>query len=133
LLCPWERHLMLYPTLRPSSLPVVVVHPDERHANRTASVWLWQTQSIVQHFLNILLWMMADWLHLAVLTENKSYRIQDVLVFLIFFSKAKDFEHFWNRQDFLRAWWKNIQKFDIWYLSNFTQLFYNFTLFQKKI
>jgi len=30
---------MLFPTLGPSSLPVVVVMPDERHANRTASAW----------------------------------------------------------------------------------------------
>jgi len=28
--------LMLFPTLGPSSLPVVVVQPDESHANRTA-------------------------------------------------------------------------------------------------
>jgi len=27
---------MLFPTLRPSSLPVVVAQPDERHANGTA-------------------------------------------------------------------------------------------------
>jgi len=37
-LCPWERHLMLYPILGPSSLPVVVAQPDERHANRAASL-----------------------------------------------------------------------------------------------
>jgi len=36
--CPWERHLMLFPTLGPSSLPVVVAQPDERHANRAAYV-----------------------------------------------------------------------------------------------
>jgi len=30
--------LMLFPTLGPSSLPVVVAQPDKRHANRTASV-----------------------------------------------------------------------------------------------
>jgi len=29
---------MLFFTLGPSSLPVVVAQPDERHANRTASV-----------------------------------------------------------------------------------------------
>jgi len=29
---------MLFPTLGPSSLPVVVAQPDERHASRTASV-----------------------------------------------------------------------------------------------
>jgi len=29
---------MLFLTLGPSSLPVVVTQPDERHANRTASV-----------------------------------------------------------------------------------------------
>jgi len=28
----------LFLTLEPSSLPVVVAQPDERHANRTASV-----------------------------------------------------------------------------------------------
>jgi len=44
LLCPWERHLMMFPTLRPSSLPVVVAQPDERHANVGV---VWQTQSIL--------------------------------------------------------------------------------------
>jgi len=29
---------MLFPTLGPSSLLIVVAQPDERHANRTASV-----------------------------------------------------------------------------------------------
>jgi len=29
---------MLFPTLGPNSLPIVVDQPDERHANRTASV-----------------------------------------------------------------------------------------------
>jgi len=32
---------MLFPTLGPSSLPVVVAQPDERHANRAASVLEW--------------------------------------------------------------------------------------------
>jgi len=32
---------MLFPTLGPSSLPVVVAQPDERHANRTVSVLEW--------------------------------------------------------------------------------------------
>jgi len=32
---------MLFPTLGPSNLPVVVAQPDERHANRTASVLEW--------------------------------------------------------------------------------------------
>jgi len=41
LLCPWERHLMLFSTLGQSSLPVMVDQPDERHANRTASVLEW--------------------------------------------------------------------------------------------
>jgi len=40
-LCPWERHLILFPTLGPSSLPIVVTQPDERHANRTASMLEW--------------------------------------------------------------------------------------------
>jgi len=58
-LCPWERYLMLFLTLGPSSLPVVVSQPDERHANRLTKNSLtkdsfcvgvvWQTQSIVQH------------------------------------------------------------------------------------
>jgi len=34
----------------PCSLPVVVAQPDERHANRTASVLVWQTQRI-QHLV----------------------------------------------------------------------------------
>jgi len=38
LLCPWERYLMQLLTLGPSSLPVVVAQPNERHANRAASV-----------------------------------------------------------------------------------------------
>jgi len=33
-----ESHLMLFHTLEPNSLPVVVAQPDERHANTTASV-----------------------------------------------------------------------------------------------
>jgi len=32
---------MLFSTLGPSSLPVVVAQPDERHAYRTASVLEW--------------------------------------------------------------------------------------------
>jgi len=40
-LCPWERHLLLFPTLGSSSLSVVVAQPDERHANRAASVLEW--------------------------------------------------------------------------------------------
>jgi len=32
---------MLFPILGPSSLSVVVAQPDERHANRTASVLEW--------------------------------------------------------------------------------------------
>jgi len=36
-----ERYLMLFSTLGPSSLPVVVAQPDERHANRTASMLEW--------------------------------------------------------------------------------------------
>jgi len=40
-LCPWERHLMLFPTVGPISLLVVVAQPDERHAIRAASVLEW--------------------------------------------------------------------------------------------
>jgi len=32
---------MLFPTLGPSNLPVVLAQPDERHANRAASVLEW--------------------------------------------------------------------------------------------
>jgi len=32
---------MLFPILRPSSLPIVVAQPDERHANKIASVLEW--------------------------------------------------------------------------------------------
>jgi len=32
---------MLFPVLRPSSLPVVVTQPNERHANRPTSVLEW--------------------------------------------------------------------------------------------
>jgi len=35
----WERHLMLFPTLGPSKLPIVVAQPNERHVNRKASDW----------------------------------------------------------------------------------------------
>jgi len=38
LMCSWEKQLMIFPILGPSSLPVVVAQPDERHANRAASV-----------------------------------------------------------------------------------------------
>jgi len=34
-----ERHLMLFPILGPSSLPIVAAQPDERLASRTASIW----------------------------------------------------------------------------------------------
>jgi len=37
-LCPWERRLMLFLTLGLSILSVVVAQPEERYANRTASV-----------------------------------------------------------------------------------------------
>jgi len=36
---------MLFPTLEPSRLPIVVTQPDERHANRTASVWSGMTDT----------------------------------------------------------------------------------------
>jgi len=43
---------MLFPTLEPSSLPVVVAQPDERYANRTACVLEWYDRhSIVQHLV----------------------------------------------------------------------------------
>jgi len=32
---------MMFPTLGPSSLPIVVAQPDERYASRTASVLEW--------------------------------------------------------------------------------------------
>jgi len=36
--------------LGPSSLPVVVAQPDERHANRTASLFEWyEKHNVVQH------------------------------------------------------------------------------------
>jgi len=43
-LCPWEKHLMLFPILGPAvsfKKTVEVVQPDERHANRTAFVLEW--------------------------------------------------------------------------------------------
>jgi len=40
-LSPLERHLMLFPILGPSSLPVEVAQSHERHANRTASELEW--------------------------------------------------------------------------------------------
>jgi len=40
-LYPWEKHFMLFLTLGLSSQPVVMTQPDERHANRTASVLKW--------------------------------------------------------------------------------------------
>jgi len=51
--CALEKDLMLFPVLGSSSLLVVVVQPDERHANRTASVLEWydrhkSTQHLVQ-------------------------------------------------------------------------------------
>jgi len=36
---------MLFPTLGPSSLPVVVAQPDERHANRAA----WSGMTDTEH------------------------------------------------------------------------------------
>jgi len=39
--CVLEKHLMLFLILGPSSLPAVVVQPDERHVNREASVLEW--------------------------------------------------------------------------------------------
>jgi len=40
-LCRWERHLILFSILGPSNIAVVVVQPNERHANTTASVLEW--------------------------------------------------------------------------------------------
>jgi len=37
-LCNSERHLMLFPKLGPSSLPLVMAQPDERHANKMTFV-----------------------------------------------------------------------------------------------
>jgi len=37
---------MLFPTLGPSSLPVAVAQPDERHANRKASVLEWYDRHV---------------------------------------------------------------------------------------
>jgi len=34
-------HLTMFPNLGPSSLPVVVAQPDERHVNKTDSVLEW--------------------------------------------------------------------------------------------
>jgi len=36
---------MLFLILGPSSLPIVVAQPDERHANKTASVLEWHSES----------------------------------------------------------------------------------------
>jgi len=46
---------MLFPNLGPSSLPVVVAQPDERRANRTASVLEWydKTEHIVQYMVKM--------------------------------------------------------------------------------
>jgi len=47
LLCPWERHLMLFTLLGLSSLLVVVAQPDERHTNSTTGVGVvWQIQRL---------------------------------------------------------------------------------------
>jgi len=53
---------MLFPSLGPSSLPVVVAQPDERHANRAASVlernkeeeraWNWEFHVTFFKYLN---------------------------------------------------------------------------------
>jgi len=37
-MCTLERHVMQFPILGLSSLPVAAAQPDERHANRRASV-----------------------------------------------------------------------------------------------
>jgi len=52
LLCPWERHLMLFFILEPSSLPVVAAQPDESMQTEQLLCWCGKTvQSIVQHFV----------------------------------------------------------------------------------
>jgi len=38
---------MLFPILGPSSLPLVEAQPDERHANRTASMLEWNDRHSV--------------------------------------------------------------------------------------
>jgi len=43
------RHLMLFHTLGPSSLPVMVARPDERYAKRTASVLEWYDRHKAQN------------------------------------------------------------------------------------
>jgi len=45
-LCPFERDLMLFPTLGPSSLPVVLDQTNERHVNRTKTM---QTTKNIQY------------------------------------------------------------------------------------
>jgi len=44
---------MLLSTLGPSRLPVEVAQPDERHANRTASVLEWHDRhrALLQHLI----------------------------------------------------------------------------------
>jgi len=51
---------MLFLTLGPSSLPVVVAQPDERHANREASVLEWYDRH------------RAEYKHLAQMKKNKT-------------------------------------------------------------
>jgi len=49
MLCLWEKHLMLFTILGPSSLSVVVDQSDEKHANRTASVLCWSGMTNTKH------------------------------------------------------------------------------------
>jgi len=43
------HHCMLFPILGPSSLPVVVAQPDERHANRTVPCCCWSGMTDTEH------------------------------------------------------------------------------------
>jgi len=46
-LCPWERHLMLFFTLGPSSLPVVVAQPQKNM--QTEQLLFWSGMKDTEH------------------------------------------------------------------------------------
>jgi len=71
---------MLIPTLGTSSLPVVVAQPDERHANRTASVLEWYETKDMQTE-QLLCWSgMTDTEHSAIFGSNEALKVKECII-----------------------------------------------------
>jgi len=60
---------MLFPILRPSSLPIVVAQHGERHANGTAFVLVWYDRHRAYN-----MWFLTYWLNIVIACIVTSYQ-----------------------------------------------------------